>query len=85
MTTSLIVMLELRNFGHITIFTIQFKSSDKAFLVASWREIMTSQLFNQNAFILRRPAVINFADIIRIPTMFIKKPLRLKKVQRIRN
>ena len=66
-------MIELPNFGHMTTFTVWFESRDKILLVASWTEIMTSQLLYQNALILRRPAVANFADIIKIPAMFIKK------------
>ena len=39
-----------------------------------------SQPLYQNAFILRRPTLANFADIIKIPTMFIKKTIQdLKK------
>ena len=33
---------------------------------------MTSQPFFQNTFILGRPRVANFSDIIQIATMFIK-------------
>ena len=40
----------------------------------------------QNIFILIRPRVAIFADIIKIVTMFIKKIFRdSKKVKRIRN
>ena len=39
---------------------------------------MTSQPLYENAFILRRPTVANFAEIIKIRTI-IKKTLRLKK------
>ena len=38
----------------------------------SWTEIMTSLLLFQNTFILRKFRVPNFADIIKIATMFIK-------------
>ena len=76
MITSLIVMLELPNFGHMTTFTVWFESHGKILLVASWTEIMMSQPLYQNAFILRRPKVANFADIIKIPA---------KKVKRIGN
>ena len=70
----------------MTTFTIGFESPDKILLVALWTKIVTSQSLYQNALILRRPAVANFADIIKIPTMFIKKTFkRLKKVKRIRN
>ena len=36
---------------------------------------MPSKLLFQNGFILRKPGVVNFADIINIAIMFIKKPL----------
>ena len=65
-------MLELLNFGHMTTFTTWFGSRDKILLVASWTEIMMSQPLYENAFILRRPTVANFADIIKIPAI-IKK------------
>ena len=40
----------------------------------------------QNTFILRRPRVDNFADIIKIATMFIKTTFKgSKRVKRIRN
>ena len=79
MITSLIVMLELPNFGHMTTFTIWFQSRDNSLLVASWTEILTSQPLHQNAFILRRSTVANFADILKIPTIIKKAFLRLKK------
>ena len=78
-------MLELPNFGHMTTFTIWFESRDKILLVASWTEIMTSQPLYENAFILRRPTVANFADIIKIPTIIKKTFKDSKKVKRIRN
>ena len=47
---------------------------------------MTSQPLFQNTFILRRPGVAIFADIIKIVTMFIKNFFQdSKKVKRIRN
>ena len=40
----------------------------------------------QNAFTLRRPRVNNFAEIIKIANMFIKKSFNVsKKVKRNRN
>ena len=39
---------------------------------------MTSQPLYENVFVLRRPTVANFADIIKIPTI-IKKPLKIQK------
>ena len=42
--------------------------------------------FFQKAFILKRPGVAIFADIIKIVTMFIKTILKdSRKVRRIRN
>ena len=42
MIFSLIEMLELRNFGHLTTSTVYFELRDKILLVRSWAEIMTS-------------------------------------------
>ena len=42
MITSLIEMLDLSNFGHMTTSTKQFDSRDKVLSVTSWTEIMTS-------------------------------------------
>ena len=41
-------------------------------LAMSWAEIMTSKPLFQNIFILKRPRVTNFADIIKIASIFIK-------------
>ena len=76
MITSFIEMLQLPNFGHMTISTIQFVLHDKFLLVTLWTEIMTSKYFFQNTFILRRPKVANFADIIKIATTLIKATLK---------
>ena len=46
---------------------------------------MTSQPLYQNAFILRRSTVANFADIIKIATIVKKTFKDSKKVKRIRN
>ena len=42
MITSLIDMLELPNFGHMTTSTMKFDLHDNFLLVTSWAEIMTS-------------------------------------------
>ena len=42
MIISQIDMLELPNFGHMTIFTILVDSHDKILFVTSWRKIKTS-------------------------------------------
>ena len=40
MITSLIEILELLNFGHMTTYTIQFEPREKILLLTSWTEIM---------------------------------------------
>ena len=76
-------MLELPNFGRMTASTLLFKPHDKMLLVT---EIMTSKLFFQNTYFLRRTRVANFADIIKIATKLIKTTFESsKKVSRIRN
>ena len=72
MITSLIEILELPNFGHMTTSTILFESFHKISLVTSWAEIMTSTPLFQNTCILRTPRVAIFANIIKIVTMFFK-------------
>ena len=73
MKTSLTEMLELPNFGHMATFTLEFESRDKILLVTSWTEIMDVIIsFFQKTFILRRPEVAIFANIIKILTTFIK-------------
>ena len=42
MITSLIEMLELPNFGHMTTSIIYYESLDKILLMMSWTEIMKS-------------------------------------------
>ena len=45
---------------------------------------MTPWTLSQNAFILRRPKVANFADIIKISTMFNKKTFKdSKKIKKL--
>ena len=47
---------------------------------------MTSESLFQNAFILRMPRVVTFAEIIKIATMFIKTTFKdSENVKRIRN
>ena len=49
-------------------------------------EIIASQLLFQDTFILRKPRVAIFAEIIKNVTMFIKIIFKyLEKVKRIRN
>ena len=59
---------------------------DNILLVTSWREIMTSQPFLKNMYILRKARIAVFADIIKILSMFIKKIFKdSKKVKGISN
>ena len=83
MLTSLIEMLELKalatwqyNFSHV----IKYCWSRVMYRLY---EITT---FFQNTFILRRPRVASFADIIKIAIIFIKESLKdSSKVKRIGN
>ena len=84
--TSLIEILELPNFGHMTTSIIWFESRDKILLVTSWAEIMMSWPFFQNIFILQKPGVAIFADIIKVVTVFSKTIFKnSRKVKWIRN
>ena len=69
----------LRNFGRMTTSTIQFESRDQILLVTSYTETMTSKPLFQNIFILRKPAVANFADIIRVISIFINTTFKYSK------
>ena len=69
MITSLKEMLELPNFGHMTLSTIKLNSRDKILMVTSRRKMMMSQHMFQNTFILRGPRIVNFAHIIKIGIM----------------
>ena len=73
MITSLIEVLELPNFCHMTTSTIKLMSRDTFLLMMSKTEIMTSQPLLLNTFILGRLRVAIFPDIIKIVTMFIKR------------
>ena len=54
-------------------------------LVTSWAKNVTSETF-QNTFILKRPRVVIFADIIKVVIIFIKTIFKTqKKIKRIRN
>ena len=53
----------------------------------SWTEIMMLSPLFQNTFILRRPRVASFTDIIQIATMFIKttfEDLKEKKLKELK-
>ena len=80
-------MLELLNFGDMTKSTIQFESYDKNSLVTSLAEFMTSYRFFQYVFTFRRPRVVNFADIIKVASILIKKSYKNSKklVKKIKN
>ena len=77
--TSLIETLELPNFGHITTSIIYFNSRCKILMMTLWTKVMTSQSLFQNTFILRRSRIVNFADIIKISTIFIKTTFKDSK------
>ena len=82
----LIEMLKLPNFGQMITFTIQFELLKKILFVTSQSRIITSKNLFQKVLILRKPGRPNFADIIKIVTVFIKKMFKdSKKVKRIRN
>ena len=70
--TSLIEILELPNFDQVTRSTILFESRDRNLLMTSMTKNYDVIIFFQNAFILWKPEVALFADIIKIVTMFIK-------------
>ena len=73
--------IELPNFAHLTTFTVQFESRDKIWLLTLWIEAIF-----QNTFILRRPGVANFDDIIKIVPIFIKTIFKdSRNVKRIGN
>ena len=77
--TSLVEMLDYRNFRHMTTSAIRFYSRNRTLLVTPWTEIMTPQPLFQSTFILKRPEVANFTYIIKIVTMFIKTALKKLK------
>ena len=68
-------MLELPNFGNITLSTVKFESHDNILLVTSWTRF-DAITFISKYFILRRSRVANFAGIIKIATMFIKRTFK---------
>ena len=79
-------MLELPNFRHMAKSTIQFESRNKTLLVTPWAEIITSKPLFENSFILRKPSISIFADIIQIVTIFINPILKdSKSVKRVSN
>ena len=53
------------NFGLQTS-AIEFPSLDNILLVGSWADIMTSQPLLQNNFVLMKPVVDNYTDIIKM-------------------
>ena len=57
MIISLIEILELPNFGHMTASTILFESRDKILLMTPWTKKMTTEPVFHNTYILRRPRV----------------------------
>ena len=69
-------MLELSNFGQINTSTILSELRDESLLVTSWLKNMTPKPLFQNTFVLKRPRVDNFTDIIKVATVFIKTTFR---------
>ena len=72
MITSLIEMLELPNFDKRDHIYNIIKVKGKIVLVVSRTEIMMWKPLFQKAFILRKPRLVNFANVIKTATMFIK-------------
>ena len=66
-------MLELPNFGHMTTSTIQFKSSDKIWLVTSWTKNYDVMTFFSKYLYIKKACVTISAGIIKISNIFIKK------------
>ena len=76
MITSLIEMLQLPKFGHMTTSATHLFGD----VIGRNYNVIT---FILKTFIIRRPRVVNFADIIKITTMFIKATFRdPKKVKK---
>ena len=69
MISSLIEMLQLQNFGHMTTSTIQFVSRDK---FCDVRERNYDITFNSKNLYFLKVWSNHFANIIKIVTMFIK-------------
>ena len=80
MVISLIEMLELPNFGHMTTLRISFESRDKILLVTSWTKIMMSKSNFQNTFILRWPIWL-ISSILK-PYLW-KQPLQTQKKKKL--
>ena len=72
-------MLQLPKFGHMTTSAIKFESRDKILLVTLWTETDIINFISKNIY-FTMPRVANFADTIKIATMFIKTTYRLKKI-----
>ena len=72
MITSPIELLNLQNFRNMTISTLILGSREKKLLMTSLTKIMVLQTLFQNTFILRKPGVTIFSEIIKVVTMFIR-------------
>ena len=57
--------------------TIYFGSIDKILLLMLWIKVMVRCSLFQNLFILRRPGVASFANIIKIAIILIKKTFKV--------
>ena len=80
MLTSLIEMLKLPNFGHMTTCTISFESRDEFFSVRSWIEIMTSWSLFENILILRRPRKGLLLISSKVWSFLLKQSLKTQKM-----
>ena len=86
MVTSVIKMLKLPNFGHITKSTVLLRHVIKFCCWRHEQKLWTLKPLFRNPFILRKRRVANFADIIKIAAMFMKVAFKdWNKVKWIRN
>ena len=76
MITSLIEMLQLPNFGHMTQYNFSCKINFFDDFIVRNYDVITVIL---KYLYLRRPGEVSFADITKIVTMFIKKIFECSK------
>ena len=79
MIASLTEMLVTKLWSHDHIYIIIWTMWHNYVNNFMWTKIMTSLLLFQNTFVLRRPRVGIFADIIKIVTMFVKTVFKNSK------
>ena len=91
MITSLIEILELPNFSHMTTSPISLEARNNVLFVMSWKETMKSWPLLKNTLLLRKFTVAIYGENwimnkFKVLTMFIKKIFKgSKKVKRILN